>query len=93
MSASTTEEQTRLACPDCGGVEFDMISASVADAQAEEPSADCRLECVECGTELTYGALVLANSEAVNSEMATLSAEFAKQLTDKLEIETKKLGF
>lgn len=89
MNTDKLDEQMSLECPKCQGIEFDF-DAATEDA---EPSDETLVQCVKCGEELSYGALVAANSESVNQHVQSIGEDFAKDLTANLHAAIEKMGF
>ena len=95
------DEQMSLACPSCGGTEFDFDQpkevpaeqAKAAAGDSAEPEATTLLQCAKCGKEVTYGDLVSANAESVDQHVQDIGAEFAENLKANLQDAIKKLGF
>lgn len=92
MSNEKLEEQLELACPACGGIEFDFDADESASAD-DEPAPDQMLECVSCKKEITYGELLLANADGIDQHVQEIGEDFAKDLTKNLKDAAKKLGF
>lgn len=78
MNASKYDQQLALACPTCGGKEFEFDAATFA-------AGDSSARCTTCDRQLTKDELVAENGEVIEEQVKEIGREIVSDFKSDLK--------